>query len=141
MSCRKSVGFKFTRGTPRYHFAESAAPSGHKRGFCVGWGSRLTCWENAEGTSPVGAISAASLDDPSELVSSQFPHLRFGRAAVGLHESNVPEIRAVFAFDRRRPLFCETSVVMLNGGGACWRRHCPPALSHVTDSNTGSFRT
>jgi hypothetical protein len=27
--------------------------------------SRLTCAENAEGTSPVVAISAASLDDPS----------------------------------------------------------------------------
>ncbi|HTD67979.1 MAG TPA: GFA family protein [Candidatus Limnocylindria bacterium] len=57
--------FKFTRGAPRHHFTTSAAGFQHKRGFCAECGSRLTGGENAEGTSPVVGINAASLDDPS----------------------------------------------------------------------------
>jgi hypothetical protein len=37
----------------------------HKRGFCAECGSRLTGGENAEGTSEIVGINAASLDDPS----------------------------------------------------------------------------
>jgi hypothetical protein len=37
----------------------------HKRGFCAKCGSRISGGENAEGTSPVVGINAASLDDPS----------------------------------------------------------------------------
>ena len=57
--------FKLTRGSPRYHFTQSAAGFQHKRGFCAECGSRISGGENAEGTSPVVGINAASLDDPS----------------------------------------------------------------------------
>jgi len=57
--------FKFTRGTPRYHFTASAKFGHHKRGFCTECGSRLTGGENREGTSPIDGINAGSLDDPS----------------------------------------------------------------------------
>ena len=57
--------FKFTRGTPRYHFTASAKFGHHKRGFCAECGSRLTGGENPEGTSPIVGINAGSLDDPS----------------------------------------------------------------------------
>jgi hypothetical protein len=56
--------FRFTRGTPRHHFTQSEMGFQHKRGFCAECGSRLTGGENAEGTSPVLGINAASLDDP-----------------------------------------------------------------------------
>jgi hypothetical protein len=57
--------FKVTRGAPRYHFTQSAAGFQHKRGFCAECGSRISGGENAEGTSPIVGINAASLDDPS----------------------------------------------------------------------------
>ena|SRR5688572_29325609 len=33
--------FKFTKGTPRYHFTQSEMGFQHKRGFCPECGSRL----------------------------------------------------------------------------------------------------
>ena len=56
--------FKFTKGTPRYHFTQSEMGSRHQRGFCAECGSRLTGGENADGSSPFVGINAASLDDP-----------------------------------------------------------------------------
>jgi hypothetical protein len=57
--------FKLTQGLLRYHFTPSAAGFQHKRGFCAECGSRITGGEDAEGTSPIVGINAASLDDPS----------------------------------------------------------------------------
>jgi hypothetical protein len=57
--------FKFTHGTPRYHFTQSAGIGQHKRGFCAECGSRLTGGENPEGTTEIVGINAGSLDDPS----------------------------------------------------------------------------
>jgi hypothetical protein len=57
--------FKLTRGAPRYHFTQSTAGFQHKRGFCPECGSRITGGQDAEGTSPIVGINAASLDDPS----------------------------------------------------------------------------
>ena len=56
--------FRFTSGTPRYHFTQGAAGGQHKRGFCAECGSRLTGGENPEGTSGMVGINAGSLDDP-----------------------------------------------------------------------------
>lgn len=55
--------FKLTRGMLRHHFTESEALGRQRRGFCAECGSRLTAGEKAEGTSPIVAIDAASLDD------------------------------------------------------------------------------
>jgi hypothetical protein len=57
--------FKFTKGTPRYHFTQSEMGFQHKRGFCPDCGSRLTGGEDAGGSFPFAGINAASLDDPS----------------------------------------------------------------------------
>ena len=59
-----ATAFRLTRGSPRYHFTESAVGFQHKRGFCAECGSRISGGENAEGTSPIVGITAASLDDP-----------------------------------------------------------------------------
>jgi hypothetical protein len=58
--------FKLTRGTLRYYFSESERMGQHRRGFCADCGSPLTGAENREGTTGFIAITAASLDDPSE---------------------------------------------------------------------------
>src|SRR4051812_22310240 len=55
--------FKFTRGTPRYHFTESEGMGMHRRGFCADCGSPLTGAENREGTSGMVGVTVASLDD------------------------------------------------------------------------------
>jgi hypothetical protein len=57
--------FRLTQGSPRYQFTQSAAGFQHKRGFCAECGSRISGGQNAEGTSPIVGINAASLDDPS----------------------------------------------------------------------------
>ena len=58
--------FKLTCGTLRYHLTESQAGGRHKRGFCGECGSRITGGENADVTTGIVGITAASLDDPSE---------------------------------------------------------------------------
>jgi hypothetical protein len=60
-----AAAFKLTRGTLRRHYTQSAAMGRHKRGFCLECGSRLTGGENAEGTTGIVGVTAASLDDPS----------------------------------------------------------------------------
>ena len=57
--------FKLTQGSLRHHFTSSAAGFQHKRGFCAECGSRITGGENAEGSSPIVGINAASMDEPS----------------------------------------------------------------------------
>jgi hypothetical protein len=58
--------FKLTRGTLRYYFTESERMGLHRRSFCADCGSPLTGAENRDGTMGSIAITAASLDDPSE---------------------------------------------------------------------------
>ncbi len=55
----------WTRGSPRYHFKQSAAGFQHKRGFCPECGSRITEGKMLRGHRPIVGINAASLDDPS----------------------------------------------------------------------------
>lgn len=57
-------GFRFTEGSPQFHFTESLAMGEQKRSFCGNCGSRLTGGQNRAGTSPFVALHAASLSDP-----------------------------------------------------------------------------
>jgi hypothetical protein len=54
-------GFRWTKGTIRHHFTESARGGQHKRGFCAECGSRISGGESETGI----GVTASSLDDAS----------------------------------------------------------------------------
>lgn len=53
--------FRWTKGTIRHHFTESAKGGSHKRGFCADCGSRISGGESDTGI----GVTVGSLDDAS----------------------------------------------------------------------------